>query len=144
MNFLVSQQEVGAQLGLDNTVSSQNTLIERWLNTAQQMICEAFNWPFLRASTPLIFKTVPDYITGTVTTVAASTTVTFSATITDSKAGQYLQTSSSNDWYKITAHTAGSATATVDPAIINAGAALTYTIRKFHYSMDATVDRVLS
>lgn len=144
MNFLTSQQEVAAQLGLDNTVSSQNTLIKRWINTSQQMIAQSYDWPFLRASNPLVVKTVVDYTTGTVTTIADSTTVNFSATIADSKTGQYIQTSSSNDWYRITAHTAGASTATISPAAINAGSDLTYTIRKFHYSLDSAVDRVLS
>jgi hypothetical protein len=143
MIFLILQQETAAQLGLDNSVSSQNTLIERWINTSQQMIAQAYNWAFLRASAPLIVKTVPDYTTGTVTTIAASTTITFSGVIAESKTGQYLQTSSSNDWYKITAHTAGTATAAISPSAIYAGSALTYTVRKIHYSLDATVDRVL-
>jgi hypothetical protein len=108
------------------------------------MIAEACEWPFLRASAPLIIKTVPDYTTGTVTVAAASTSVTASATITDSKAGQYIQFASSNDWFKITTHTAGTAAITIDPAAIDANTTAAYTIRKFHYSMDSTVDRVLS
>jgi len=144
MQFLISQQEVGAQLGFDNTVSNQNTLIERWLNTAQQMIAQAAQWPFLRASIPLIVKTVIDYATGTVTVAASSTSVTASATIADSKTGQYIQFASSDDWYRITAHTAGTAAITIDPAAISANTAATYTIRKFYYSLDSTVDRVLS
>lgn len=144
MNFLTLQQETAAQLGLDNTVSTDNTLIERWINTSQQMIAEAYEWSYLRAATPVIVQTVPDYTTGTVTTVADSTTVTFSATIAASKTGQYIQTSSSKDWYRITAHTAGASTATISPAAIYNGTAVTYTIRKFYYALDATVDRVLS
>ena len=144
MNFLTSQQEVAAQLGLDNTVTSDNTLIERWINTAQQMILQSYDWPFLRASTPLIIKTVPDYTTGTVTVAADSTSVTASATIADSKAGQYIQFASDNNWYRISAHTAGTDAITIDPAAITANTAATYTIRKFHYSLDSTVDRVLS
>lgn len=144
MNFLTCQQEVAAQLGLDNTVSNQNTLIERWINTSQQMIAQAYDWPFLRASTPLIIKTVPDYTTGTATVAASGTTVTFSGTIASSKLGQYIQFASSNDWYRITAHTAGTSSATIDPSAISANTSASYVIRKFHYSLDSTVDRVLS
>lgn len=144
MNFLVSQQEVAAQLGLDNTISSQNTLIKRWINTAQQMIAEAYEWPFLRNPTPLIVKTVPDYTTGTVTVAAGGTAVTVSATIADSKLGQYIQFADANNWYKITAHTAGTSALTIDPSAIAANTAAAYTIRKFYYSLDSTVDRVLS
>lgn len=144
MNFLISQQEVAAQLGLDNTVSSQNTLVKRWINTSQQMIAQAYDWPFLRASTPLIIKTVPDYTTGTATVAASATAVTISATIAASKLGQYIQFADANNWYKVTAHTAGTAAITIDPAAISVNTAATYTIRKFHYSLDSTVDRVLS
>ena len=144
MNFLTCQQEVAAQLGLDNTVTNQNTLIKRWINTSQQMISQAFDWPFLRNSTPLIIKTVPDYSTGTATVAASSTSVTTSGTIADSKLGQYIQFADSNNWYKITAHTAGTSALTIDPAAITANTAATYIIRKFHYSLDSTVDRVLS
>lgn len=144
MNFLTCQQEVAAQLGLDNTITNQNTLIKRWINTSQQMIAEAYDWPFLRNSTPLIIKTVPDYTTGTMATVANSTSVTASGTIADSKLGQYIQFSDSKDWYQITAHTAGTSALTISPAAINTDPTATYIIRKFHYSLDSTVDRVLS
>jgi hypothetical protein len=144
MNFLTSQQEVAAHLGLDNTNSNQNTLIKRWINTSQQMIAQAADWPFMRSSTPLIIKTVADYSTGTATVVAASTSVTISATIADSKQGQYIQFADANNWYRITAHTAGTAALTISPSAIGSNTDATYTIRKFHYSLDSTVDRVLS
>lgn len=144
MIFLTMQQEVAAQLGLDNTITTDNTLVERWINIAQEMVLQAYDWPFAMASLPLIIQTVPDYTTGTVTTTADSSTVTFSATIAASKTGQYLRTSSSDDWYEITAHTAGTDTATISPAAISNGSAVTYTIRKMHYATSSSVDRILS
>lgn len=138
------QQEVAAQLGLDNTNTSQNTLIERWINTSQQMIVQAYDWPFLRNPTPLIIKTVPDYTTGTASVAAAGTAVTTSATITDSKLGQYIQFADANNWYRITAHTAGTSALTIDPSAIAVNTSAAYTIRKFHYQLASTVDRVLS
>lgn len=141
--FLQLRQDLADQVGLDQTVSSNDTLLKRWINKGQQKILRAFEWPFNRASTPLVVQTVTDYTTGTVATTAGSTTVTFSATIAASKAGQYLQTSSSNDWYKITAHTAGTATATLEIGALYAATAATYTIRKVYYSTDATVDRII-
>lgn len=144
MQFLTMQQEVAAQLGLDNTVSNQNTLIKRWINTSQQMIGQAFDWPFLRSSTSLIIKTVPDYTTGTATVAANGTAVTISAPIADSKLGQYIQFASDNNWYKITEHTAGNATLTIDPSSINANTSAVFTIRKFYYGTSSSVDRILS
>ncbi len=107
------------------------------------MILQAYDWPFLRNPTPLIIKTVTDYTTGTATVAAANASVTISSTIADSKSGQYIQFSDANNWYKITAHVAGTSSLTIDPVAISANTSA-YTIRKFHYSLDSTVDRVLS
>lgn len=143
VTFLALQQNLAAQVGLDQTISSNATLLKRWLNKSQQRILRAFEWPFNRASTPLVVQTVVDYTTGTVATTAGSTTVTFSATIASSKTGQYLQTLSSSDWYRITAHTAGTATATLEIGALYAATADTYTIRKFFYSTSSAVDRII-
>jgi hypothetical protein len=141
--FLQLQQELGAQVGLDQTVSSQATLLKRWVNNAQQAILRAYEWPFLRSPTPLVIQTVTDITTGTVATVAASTTITFSSAPAVSVTGRYIQTSSSNDWYKITAHTAATTTATLEIAAITSATAATYTVRKFYYSTSSNVDRII-
>src|SRR6185369_8156270 len=141
--FLQLQQELGAQVGLDQTVSSQETLLKRWINNAQQTILRAYEWPFLRSPTPLVIQTVTDITTGTVATTAASTTITFSSAPSVSVAGRFIQTSSSNDWYKITAHTAATTTATLEIAAIYTAAAATYTVRKFYYSTSSSVDRII-
>lgn len=107
------------------------------------MILQAANWPFLRGSNPLVIQTVADYTTGTVATVAGSVSITFSATVASSVAGYFIQTSSSDDWYRITAHAAGSASATLEIAAIYTAAAATYTVRKFFYSTSSAVDRIL-
>lgn len=143
MNFLTQQQEVAAQLGLDQTATATATLLKRWLNTSQQMIIQAEEWPFLRGSVPLVVQTVVDITTGTITTTAASATITFSSAPAASVTGYYIQTSSSLDWYRITAHTGGATTATISPAAIYAVTAGTYKVRKFYYALDTTVDRVL-
>ena len=141
--FLALQQDLGGQCGLDQTTTADATLLKRWINKSQQKVLRAVEWPFNRASTPLVVQTVTDYTTGTVAT-DQTTAITFSATITASKAGQYIQFSSSSDWYKITAHTAGTATATLEIAALYTAAAATYTIRKFYYSTDSTVDRIIA
>lgn len=143
MNFLTQQQELAAQLGFDQTDSDTATLLKRWLNTSQQTIIQAAEWPFLRSSSPLIVQTVADVTTGTLTTVANSATITFTSGPAASVAGYYVQTSSSKDWYRITAHTAAATTATISPAAIYSGSALTFTVRKFYYSTSAAVDRIL-
>lgn len=148
-SFLTLQQELAAQVGLDQTVSSQAVLLKRWLNNSQQVILRSFEWPFLRSPTPLVIQTVPDYATGTVATTAGSTSITFSTTPKDvngnnvSVSGRFIQTSSSNDWYRITAHTSGTTAATLEIAAITTAAAATLTIRKMYYSTSTSVDRII-
>lgn len=147
--FLVLQQELAAQVGLDQTVSSQATLLKRWLNNAQQVILRSFEWPFLRNPTPLVIQTVPDITTGTVATTAGSTSITFSIAPKDvnnnnvSVSGRFIQTSSSQDWYRITSHTSGTTVATLEIAAINTAAAATNVIRKQYYSTSTNVDRII-
>lgn len=81
-----------------------------------------------------IIQTVIDYTTGTASVAAAGSTVTFSGTITDSKLNQYIQFASSNDWYQITSHTAGTATATISPPAVSVNTSAIYTIRKLLYT----------
>lgn len=145
MIFLTQQQELGAQVGLDQTVTADATLLKRWLNISQRMIIQSFDWPFLRSSNPLVIQTVADYSTGTVATTANSTTITFSAGPSASMVGRYIRTSSSNDWYRITAHTAAATSATIEIAATTTASAATFTIRKFYYSTGtSTVDRILA
>lgn len=141
--FLVLQQELADRLGAyDQTVSADATKLKRWLNLAQQYICgKNSSWPFMLASE--IVQTVTDYTTGTVSVSAAGTTATFSGTITDSKTNQYIKFASSNDWYKITAHTGGTSTATISPAAISAESSTAYTIRKLHYVTTTPMIQIL-
>jgi len=147
--FLVLQQELAAQCGLDQTISAQATLLKRWLNNAQQAILRSFEWPFLRNPTPLVIQTVPDISSGTVATTAGSTSITFSTTPVDanganvSVAGRFIQTVSSKDWYRITAHTSGTTSATLEIGAINTAAAATYTVQKQLYSTSTSVDRII-
>lgn len=147
--FLILQQELGAQCGLDQTQSAQATLLKRWLNNAQQIILRSFEWPFLRNPTPLVVQTVPDITSGTVATTAGSTSITFSTTPKDvngnnvSVNGRFIQMSDSKDFYKITAHTSGTTAATIEIGAINTDAAATYLVRKLYYSTSSNVDRII-
>ena len=141
--FLTLQQEVGAQVGLDPSITNQATLLKRWLNNSQQIILRSFEWPFLRSPTPLVIQTVTDITTGTVATIAGSATITFSSAPTVSVAGRFIQTSSSQDWYKITTHSALSTSATLEIAAIYTAPAATYTVRKLYYSTSSSVDRII-
>lgn len=147
--FLQLQQNLATQVGMDQTISSNATLLKRWLNKSQQRILRAFEWPFNRAQSPLVIQTTPDYTTGTIVTTAGSTSITFSTVPKDingnnvSVANYYLQTSSSNDWYKIVTHTSGTTTATLEIAAIYTSATATVTIRKTFYTTSSAVDRII-
>lgn len=147
--FLTLQQELGAQCGLDQTISSEATLLKRWLNNAQQAILRAYEWPFLRSPTPLVIQTVPDITAGTVATTAGSTSITFSAAPVDSNgnnvsvANRYIQTVSTKDWFKVSTHVSGSTAATTEIGAITTASAATYTIRKLYYSTSTNVDRII-
>lgn len=139
---LVLKQELQDRLGVfDQTVATDNTKLQRWINMAIQYICGKRLWPFMLAEE--IVQTVTDYTTGTATVAAAGTTVTFSATIATSKTNQYIKFASSNDWYQITAHTAGASTATISPAAISANTAAVYTIRKLLYTTTTPLIQIL-
>lgn len=148
MMFLEMVQEVSAQLGLDYTNAAQGTLIKRWINLALQDIYSYFNWPFLRGSVTGTVQTEVDVtdVTSslTLTTVAGNSTATLSGNYATSLTGRYLQTESSLDWYRITAHTANTASLTLEVPALYSGSALTFTARKVYYSLSSSVDRILS
>lgn len=149
-SFLTLQQELAAQVGLDQTISSQAVLLKRWLNNAQQIICRNYEWPFLRSPFPGIIQTVPDVSSGTVATTAGSTTITFSTTPLSatgsavSVANRYIQTSSSSDWYRVFTHTSGTTSAVLDTPAITTASAATFTVRKFFYVTPSDADRIIS
>ena len=135
MQFSVMQTELSDRLGVyDSTVSADLTKIKRWINMGYQYICGKQNWPFLTDYE--IVQTVIDITAGTVDATAASATITFSSAPAVSVANRFIQFSSSDDWYKITAHTAAAATATISPTYgptsnLSAG---TYKVRKLLYA----------
>lgn len=127
------QQELASRLAAyDESVSSDATKLKRWLNMAQQFISGKNNWSFLLGNE--IIQTVTDYTTGTVATVSGSTSITFSGTVAISRANHFIKTSDSADWYQITAHTAGSASATITPAATTTNTVATFTTRKLFYT----------
>lgn len=135
MQFTTMQSELSDRLGvIDNSQFADRVKMQRWLNIAYQYICGKANWPFLQAYE--IVQTVADITTGTVSATSESTSITFSSAPSVSVANRYIQFSSADDWYKITAHTASSTSATISPAYgqssnLSAG---TYKVRKLLYS----------
>lgn len=118
----------------DETISDDSERLGRWINRAQDNICASWAWPFNRQLD--IIQTVPDYSTGTVNITSNTSTVTFSSGPSQSLTNRFIKFGSLTDWYKITAHTAVSTTATIEP--VYQGSTLTsstFTVRKFSYGL---------
>lgn len=138
------QSELASRLNAYSLTNSDDlTKIKRWLNMAQQYICGKKLWPFMMAED--IVQTVTDITTGTVSISAGDTALTFSSAPTVSVQDRYIQLQTSNDWYKITAHTASSTSATISPAFVGTSnlTAGTYTVRKLLYSTNVPLLQIL-
>ena len=141
INFLTAQQEVATLLGLDITNVNTQTECKRWLNFAYQDIIGKYDWSWLKQYTTVTMQT--DYVTGTVIATPGSATITFSQTIATSQTGRSIQFASGLSWYTISAHTAGSATATISPVYAPTAAYnSTFIIRTINYSLPSTVEYV--
>lgn len=144
MTFLTLQQELSDRLhAYDETVTAEATKLKRWLNMAQQYISSKRIWPFQLVEE--IIQTVPDITTGTVSISAGGTALTFSSGPAASVANRYIQLQTSNDWYKITSHTAASTSATISPAYVGTSnlTAGTYKVRKLLYTTTTPLIQIL-
>lgn len=126
----------------DSSVSGDLTKLKRWLNMAQQDIASRQNWQFMTAHETI--QGVPDITTGTVTISVDSTSLTFSSAPAASVSGYFIKFSDTNNWYKISSHTAASTSATLSRAFggdsnISAG---TYTLRKLWYTTSTPLDSI--
>lgn len=143
MNFLEMQTELSNLTGaLNSAISSDLTKIKKWLNRAQQDITSRQNWPFMLKHE--IIQTVTDITTGTCSISSGGTTVTFTSAPAVSVTDYFIKFSSSNNWYKITDHTAASTTATVTPAYGEASSLSggTYVLRKLFYATSTPLDSI--
>lgn len=142
MDFITAQKELSARLGRDYTDSGQADNNKRWLNLAYKDIASYYDWTWLKTTEMVVLAT--DLTTGTVSVSASSDTITFSSAPTTSQTNRYIQFSTSDEWYKITAHTAGVATATISPAYrqtsnLSSG---TFTVRTLYYSLSSAASHI--
>lgn len=144
MNFGDQQSQLQDMVGAyDKSVAADATKLKRWLNLGQQYVCGKANWPFMLAYE--VIQTVKDITTGTVSINAAATALTFSSAPAASVAGMYIQLSTSDDWYRISAHTAGATAATLATAYVGSTnlSAGTYKVRKLLYATATPLDSLL-
>jgi hypothetical protein len=140
--------EVYAHTGLDSGDATNIANATRWLNYVQQDLCARWPWPFMLSRESVV--TIPD-VTGTVSTVTiGSTAVTVDATVDATFVDRYIQFSTANDWYRIATVTPPNditieqgylwnGTTTPPPPFLS----LSYTIRKFFYSLSSAADEVI-
>lgn len=103
-------------------------------------------WPWARASVPGTLALLPAYDTGTVTLTNASTSGTFSSAPSASLgsfAGRFLQMFSRADVYRVSAHTAGSASFTLDQAYQDATVTSSFTAAKLDYTLTSGIARLV-
>lgn len=139
------QNEVYAHTGLDSTDTTNQTNVNRWINYSQQEICSRWPWMFLLGREAI--ATIPDYTTGTASVNNGSTSVTGTSTVWTTTHGDgtyFIQFSSANDWYRVTAR--GSNTSlTLETAYqpTTNASGVTYILRKFFYSLSSSADEVM-
>lgn len=142
MDFTSLKTRVAEETGLDTT--NDATRLGVWVNEAYRFIAGMREWPWLFKAG--VVQTVADTTNLTASVNAAATTVTLSSTVTPSLANDYyIQFSATDDWYLITAHSAGTATLTISPAY-NQSTNLTSgtcTIRRVFYSLASDVDKII-
>jgi hypothetical protein len=144
LTFIDLQNDVFAHTGLDSTDATNQTNVKRWLNYVCQDLCSRWPWSFLEGRETVV--TVKDYTTGTVSVNAGSTALTGSGTTFPAAVDTtyFIQLSSANDWYQVSAN-GGATSLTLATAYAQTTNAtnLTYTLRKFFYSLSSSADEVL-
>ncbi len=144
MQFSSLYTELGDRLGaFDPTVATDLVKLKRWVNMGVQYICGKRLWPFMLAEE--IVQTVPDVTAGAVSIAAGGTTVSLTVAPVDSCLGRYIQVATTQDWYKIVAHTAGDFTIVISPPYVGTStySAGTYTIRKLLYTTATPLVQIL-
>ena len=143
MDFSELKTRVANETGMDLTID--DSIVGEWINSAYNHICGILNWPWLEKQSTI--QTVADITTGTVSVNSASTALTFSSGPAVSVANQYMIqfTDTSDDWYYISSHTAGSTSAVLsvpyaDSSNLSGGA---YILRKVFYSLPSDMDRMI-
>ena len=149
MTFLEIRQRIGEVMGVDSTDTTTDpnstmvTKLKEWVNSRYRLLAGKRSWNWRIQDT--IIQTSADISTGTVTATKASTTIEFSSGPVASAAYWFIQFSDTDDWYQISAHTAGETEATIANAYLGTtSATLTYTLRKVYYSLPTTIGKVLN
>jgi len=144
LTFTDLKAEVASRVRLSVSATEQNTLLERWINQSILDIHAREDWPWLLERE--IVQTVAEKDDGTIAVSVGGTTVTGTSTaFAAADVGKFIQTSDSEDWYKITA--VASATSLTLEAAYTGSTALTagtYIIRKIFYTTSSSAEKILT
>lgn len=147
MNFLQMKQDLADRLSsFDETASSDNVRLGRWINRAQDSICTAWNWPFNRQLD--IIQTSPDYSTGTISITSGTSSVTVTPAPPSSVYGLnniFIKFGTASDWYKISGWMSGGSfiwniTPTYNGSTLSNSS---FIVRKFNYNLTTNATTVL-
>lgn len=125
--------------------AAELSLCKAWLNDTMQDMHNRSDWYWARDRA--VVQTVVDKTAGTIAVDVSGTTVTGTSTaFAAADVGKFIQTSNSDDWYKITSVDASAQTLVMEAAYTGSAAltAGTYTIRKWFYSLPSTAEKPLS
>lgn len=142
MDFTSLKTRVAEETGLD--VTNDATKLGVWINESYRFLAGMREWPWLLKTG--VVQTTADITTLTASVNAAGTAVTLSSVYATTLANDYyIQFSTTDDWYLITAHTAGTNALTISPGYVGASnlTSGTCTIRRVHYSLGSDVDRII-
>jgi len=102
MQFSIMQTRLAEETGLD--VTADATKIKSWLNEAYRFLAGLREWSWMLSSS--VIQTTADNSTPTAAITQNTTSVVLSAAVTTNLASDYwIQFSTADDWYPITAHT---------------------------------------
>lgn len=146
MQLSTIRTRISELVRLSESVGDFASTIDSWINETYRRVSNEANWPWLLKHD--ILQTTTDITTGTASVAAADTALTFSSGPTPSIANDYrIQlTGQSDDWYDISAHTAGATSATLADAFLGTSnySAGAYILRKYWYSLPSDLDVIVS
>lgn len=142
MDFTSLKTRVAEETGLDT--SADSTRLGVWVNEAYRFLSGMREWPWLFKTG--VIQTTADNTSLTATVNAGATSVTLSSTVANTLANNYyIQFSTTDDWYQITAHTAGTSAVTLGQAYVGSSNLTSgaCTIRRVFYSLASDADRII-
>jgi len=144
MDLQTIRSRISEQIGISSALENQTNRYNSWINETYKRVASEANWPWLL--THDVVQTVAEITTGTVSVNSGDTALTFSSAPAVSVANDYqIQFAATDDWYDISAHTAGATSATLaDPYVSSTNlSGGTYLLRKVFYSLPSNIDRIL-